>query len=80
LKKKVYGSCIGIRKRIRQSSILQSLVAEIGCVEYALKNANQPIGVATFSIETTLPDELKKLLPSPELLEKHFHLIERIKK
>jgi predicted nuclease of restriction endonuclease-like (RecB) superfamily len=49
-------------------------------VEYALKNANQPIGIATYSIETTLPDNLKTLLPSPELLEKHFHLIESIKK
>lgn len=49
-------------------------------VEYALKDANQPIGVATYTIETTLPESLQKLLPSAELLEKHFRLMESIKK
>lgn len=35
-------------------------------VEYALKNTTQPIGVATYNLTSNLPDNLKKLLPSPE--------------
>ena len=33
-------------------------------VEYAIQNTNQPLGVATYVIETELPPELEKLLPS----------------
>ena len=33
-------------------------------VEYAIQNTNQPLGVATYAIETELPPELEKLLPS----------------
>jgi hypothetical protein len=43
-------------------------------VEYALRNAKKPIGVATYEITRTLPKKLKDQLPSPEtiarLLEK----------
>jgi predicted nuclease of restriction endonuclease-like (RecB) superfamily len=35
-------------------------------VEYALKSANKPIGVSTYNISSTLPDEMKNLLPTPE--------------
>jgi predicted nuclease of restriction endonuclease-like (RecB) superfamily len=49
-------------------------------VEYALKDSQKPIGVATYSIGTTLPKELQNLLPSAELLRKHFNLIENIRK
>lgn len=35
-------------------------------VEYALKESNQPIGVATYRIVSTLPQELKDQLPAPE--------------
>jgi predicted nuclease of restriction endonuclease-like (RecB) superfamily len=35
-------------------------------VEYALKNTSKPIGVATYNIYQTLPDDLASLLPSPE--------------
>jgi hypothetical protein len=48
-------------------------------VEYALKDSNKPIGVATYSIGETLPEDLQKLLPSAALLEKHFLLIEQLK-
>ena len=41
-------------------------------VEYALNNANQPIGVATYKISETIPNELKNLLPSPEEIEKRL--------
>jgi len=34
-------------------------------VEYALKTASKPIGVADYSLSKTLPKELKGLLPSP---------------
>ena len=35
-------------------------------VEYALHDANKPIGVATYEITRTLPSELKGQLPRPE--------------
>ena len=35
-------------------------------VEYAILNTTQPLGVATYTIETELPVALKKLLPSSE--------------
>ncbi|NMB82411.1 MAG: DUF1016 domain-containing protein [Ignavibacteria bacterium] len=34
-------------------------------VEYALRDSNQPIGVASYKITNKLPKELKKYLPSP---------------
>lgn len=47
-------------------------------VEYALKDSTKPIGVATYSISTEVPEAWKKLLPTAEQLEKHFHLIENL--
>lgn len=35
-------------------------------VEYALKDANKPIGVATYQIVSTLPQELQGQLPAPQ--------------
>jgi len=35
-------------------------------VEYALKTADVPIGVATYGMYNTLPDNLKDLLPTPD--------------
>ena len=35
-------------------------------VEYALRPANAPIGVATYTHHSSLPENLKHLLPSPE--------------
>jgi len=35
-------------------------------VEYTLKTANKPIGVATYSFYDNLPDEIRSLLPSPD--------------
>ncbi|WP_323594719.1 PDDEXK nuclease domain-containing protein [Aliarcobacter butzleri] len=38
-------------------------------VEYALKDSNQPIGVATYKITDSLPNNLKGLLPSSKEIE-----------
>lgn len=35
-------------------------------VEYALKSATVPMGVATYKISNELPEEMKQLLPEPE--------------
>jgi predicted nuclease of restriction endonuclease-like (RecB) superfamily len=40
-------------------------------VEYAIKDINRPIGVATYNFEN-LPDEISKYLPSKEDLEQTF--------
>ena len=37
-------------------------------VEYALRDARKPIGVATYEITKTLPMKLKDQLPSPEVI------------
>jgi predicted nuclease of restriction endonuclease-like (RecB) superfamily len=39
-------------------------------VEYALRESNKPIGVATYRIVTVLPSELKGQLPEPEQVAK----------
>ncbi|RLA07411.1 MAG: DUF1016 domain-containing protein [Gammaproteobacteria bacterium] len=41
-------------------------------VEYALKQSNQPIGVATYEVSETLPDNFKKYLPSPKEIESNL--------
>jgi predicted nuclease of restriction endonuclease-like (RecB) superfamily len=49
-------------------------------VEYALRDATKPIGVATYTIGADLPDNLSSLLPSAVLLAKHFVLIDNMRK
>lgn len=39
-------------------------------VEYALKDATKPIGIATYRMTSTLPQELKDQLPNPEQVAK----------
>jgi predicted nuclease of restriction endonuclease-like (RecB) superfamily len=39
-------------------------------VEYALKDSNKPIGVATYQIVSQLPQELKNQLPDPDQVAK----------
>ncbi len=45
-------------------------------VEYALRDANKPIGVATYRIVKRLPKELKGQLPEPEEIAKLLENIE----
>jgi predicted nuclease of restriction endonuclease-like (RecB) superfamily len=45
-------------------------------VEYALRESNKPIGVATYQIVSTVPQELKNQLPAPEQLAKLLQGIE----
>ncbi len=39
-------------------------------VEYALKESSKPIGVATYRIVTSVPDELRNDLPAPDQIAK----------
>lgn len=43
-------------------------------VEYALKQINAPIGVATYQLRNTVPDEMKALLPAPEEIAKRLKI------
>ena len=45
-------------------------------VEYALQNSNQPIGVSTYTLTNTLPDEWKGLIPTPEQIAENLKVIE----
>jgi predicted nuclease of restriction endonuclease-like (RecB) superfamily len=45
-------------------------------VEYALKDTAKPIGVATYQIVSTLPQELKGQLPTPEEIAKLLEEVE----
>jgi predicted nuclease of restriction endonuclease-like (RecB) superfamily len=45
-------------------------------VEYALKESNKPIGVGTYQIVSTLPQELKNQLPAPEQVAKLLEGVE----
>lgn len=42
-------------------------------VEYALKQTNAPIGVATYQLCNTLPENMKAILPEPD------EIVERLK-
>ncbi|NJK74420.1 MAG: DUF1016 domain-containing protein [Richelia sp. CSU_2_1] len=45
-------------------------------VEYALKESNKPIGVATYQMVSSVPQELKDRLPAPEQVAKLLEGIE----
>lgn len=44
-------------------------------VEYALKNSNMPIGVATYSLTPELPEAYKELLPTSEEIARKIELL-----
>lgn len=44
-------------------------------VEYALKSSNMPIGVATYSLSSELPEAYKKLLPTSEEIAKKIEIL-----
>ena len=45
-------------------------------VEYALKRTNVPIGVATYSLSKSVPDNLKHLLPEPDEIARRLKIFE----
>lgn len=45
-------------------------------VEYALNNATQPLGVATYKLYSNLPEKWKNLLPASEKIAENLKLIE----
>ena len=45
-------------------------------VEYALKRADAPIGVATYAQYNTLPEDMKALLPSPEEIAERLTVLD----
>lgn len=47
-------------------------------VEYALKQSNAPIGVATYRLSNSLPEEMKEMLPDPEEIVKRLRIFEEI--
>jgi Uncharacterized conserved protein len=45
-------------------------------VEYALKETNVPIGVATYNLSKSVPDSLKHLLPEPDEIVRRLKIFE----
>jgi len=43
-------------------------------VEYALKQSGAPIGVATYQLRNTLPEEMKSMIPAPEEIVKRLDI------
>ncbi len=46
-------------------------------VEYALKRSNVPIGVATYQLRNTLPEDMKEMLPEPEEIVERLKIFEK---
>lgn len=46
-------------------------------VEYALKQSNVPIGVATYQLSSSLPEDMKALLPEPEEIVQRLRVFEK---
>lgn len=44
-------------------------------VEYALKDSNQPIGIATYSLTSELPDFYQEILPDGEEIARKINLL-----
>jgi len=44
-------------------------------VEYSLKTTTQPIGVATYSTSSVLPEEYSKYLPAPEVIAQRLNIV-----
>ncbi len=44
-------------------------------VEYALKDSNQPIGIATYSLTSELPDSYQEILPDGEEIARRINLL-----
>lgn len=45
-------------------------------VEYALKQSNAPIGVATYRLSNAVPENMKEMLPAPEEIAKRLKVFE----
>ena len=45
-------------------------------VEYALKQSNVPMGVATYQLSKSLPEGMRKMLPEPEEIVKRLRIFE----
>ena len=45
-------------------------------VEYTLKDTNKPIGVATYNLFDTLPENMKSLLPTPEEITERLKVLD----
>lgn len=46
-------------------------------VEYALKRSNVPIGVATYQLRSSLPEDMKEMLPEPEEIAERLKIFEK---
>ncbi len=46
-------------------------------VEYALKQSNVPIGVATYKLSDSLPEDMKEMLPEPEEIVRRLKIFEK---
>lgn len=42
-------------------------------VEYALKDSSQPIGIVTYTLTETLPQDMKGLLPTSKEIEERLN-------
>lgn len=45
-------------------------------VEYALNDSHKPIGVATYSLQHELPEEMKKYLPTAEEITQRLNILD----
>ena len=45
-------------------------------VEYALKQTNALIGVATYQLRNTVPEDMKAMLPDPDEIAKRLKIFE----
>lgn len=46
-------------------------------VEYALKQSSAPIGVATYQLSNSLPENMKEMLPEPEEIARRLKIFEK---
>ena len=62
--------CSGCGQHVPASRIQVCKSKDRTIVEYALKESSKPIGVATYRMVTSVPNELRNDLPTPEQISK----------
>ena len=73
--KDIYIDMLLFHRRLRSLIAIELKIGEFEA-EYALKRTNAPIGVATYQLHNTLPDEMKAMLPEPEEIAKRLKIFD----
>lgn len=71
----LYIDLLLFHRRLRSLVAIELKIGEFEA-EYALKQSNVPIGVATYKLSDSLPEDMKEMLPEPEEIVRRLRVFE----